>query len=115
MSKIIALVAQVKFGDFDAESVPEYSTLLPSIQWSIDLQKSVETVHLNLDTMTSSQAKIQFITIFSEQPNYGMDVFHVNSLTYSLENLILGVRHDGLRVYQLKKNSPHQINKLVQL
>jgi len=115
LSKVIALIAQIKFGDFNAESVPEYCTLLPSVKWSIDLQKSVETEHLNVDTMSSSEAKIQFIKIFSEEPNYGMDIFHVTSLTdHHHQHLILGVRHDGLRVYQIKNGSPEQLDKLVQ-
>ena len=116
LSKIIALIAQIKYGDFNAESVPEYSTLLCSVKWSIDLQKSVETQHLNFDMISSSEAKIQFIKIFSEEQNYGMDTFHVTSLTdHHHQHLILGVRHDGLRVYQLKEGSPEQLDKLVQL
>jgi len=102
LSKVIALIAQVKYGDFNAESVPEYSKLLPSIKWSNELQKTVETEHLNLDMVTSSEAKIQFIKIFGDLPNYGMDIFHVNSVTEHPDQLILGVRHDGLRIYKDK-------------
>ena len=102
LSKVIALIAQIKYGDFNAESVPEYSKLLPSIKWSNELQKTVETEHLNLDMVTSSEAKIQFIKIFGDLPNYGMDIFHVNSVAEHPEHLILGVRHDGLRIYKDK-------------
>lgn len=112
--KVIALIAQVKFGDFDAESLPEYSSLLPSssIEWSRDLQKCAETEHLNLDMMTNSEAKIEFIKTFSDFSDYGMDVFHVTSVGDGLEHLILGVRHDGLRIYREDFKSKDE--KLVQ-
>ena len=111
LPKVIALIAQIKFGDFNAESVPEYQSLLPNLSWSIELQKSVETEHLNLDMMTLSEVKIEFIKTFSEFPNYGMETFNVDSTGDHLEHFILGVRHDGLRII---KNSP-ETGKIVQL
>ena len=79
--------------------------MLPSLEWSRDIEKTVETEHLNLDMMTTSAAKIEFIKLFGEFPTYGMDIFHVNSINEQLQHLILGVRHDGLRIYK-NKGSP---------
>lgn len=112
LPKVIALIAQIRFGDFNAESVPEYQSLIPNLSWSNELQKSVETEHLNLDMMTVSESKIEFIKVFSEFPNYGMELFHVVSPDGDhFEHLTLGVRHDGLRIF---KNS-QKTGKDVQL
>lgn len=113
--KVIALIAQIQFGDFNAESLPDYSLLLPSltITWSRDLQQCVETEHLKLDMKSSTDAKIEFIRIFSTFANYGMDVFHVMSVDDEHKRLVLGVRHDGLKIFHTDPETYEE--ELVQL
>ena len=97
---MIAHIAQIDFGDFHAESLPEYSTLLNlDVGWSNDLQQLVETEHLKLDLVSPSEAKIEFIKLVGAFSDYGVEKFRVFSSSKKPEELLLSVRHDGLRIY----------------
>ena len=64
IARLIAHIAQIEFGDFLAESLPEYSTLINvNCRWSNELQQLVETEHLKLDLLSPSEAKIGFIKV----------------------------------------------------
>ena len=101
IARITALVAQITYGDFHAECLPEYSTLvsIKTLPWTNELQKLVETQHLNLDLTMSSEAKIEFIKLVSEFGDYGVEKFHVYSSVKKKEELLLCVRQDGLSIY----------------
>jgi len=102
LAKIIALKAQIEFGDFNAEALPDYSQLISTQRaWSQEIQELVETEHLKLDMITSSEAKIEFIKMASECPDYGIESFKVQSACEKLDDLCLNVRHDGLRIYSV--------------
>ena len=111
-SKLVALIAQINFGDFDAESLPDYSTLLLSRkEWTCEIQKAVETEHLKLDMLCPSECKIEFIKLVSEFSDYGVENFNVTSVCDKPKELILGVRYDGLRIYKADSN-PDETRKL---
>jgi len=100
IAKLLAFVAQIDFGDFRAESLPEYSTLIKvGIGWSEELQQLVETEHLKLDLISSSEAKIEFIKLVTGLSDCGVEKFCVFSSSKKPEELLLSVCHDGLRIY----------------
>ena len=121
IARIIALVAQITYGDFHADSLPEYSTLvtLKTLQWTTELQKLVETQHLSLDLIMSSEAKIEFITLVSEFGDYGVEKFQVYSSVKKNDELLLCVRQDGLSIYNrdeaTKGTEKTEESQLVQL
>lgn len=100
-TKLVALKAQIQNGGFNSEYVPDYSTLLPTTrEWSRSLEEKVETEHLNLDTTTASEGKIEFIKIVSTFSDYGVETFNVQSLCETGDKMTLYVCQDGLRVYK---------------
>ncbi|XP_057312348.1 E3 ubiquitin-protein ligase MYLIP-like [Hydractinia symbiolongicarpus] len=105
-AKLIALIAQVDYGDFNADSLPDYSTIIPSdVAWSREFQQLVETNHLKLDMMTTSEAKIEFLKLLGEFTDYGVEFFQVQSVSDKPQELTLGVRHDGLRITENSSGS----------
>ena len=111
MAKIFALIAQVEFGDYDAESLPEYSKFFPCESWSVDFQQHVESIHLSLEKTTTDQAKIDLLHILSERLEYGVESFQVNSATAKNTSLILICRYDGLRIYRKEQKDRTKVEK----
>jgi len=104
LAKIFASIAQAECGDYDPESLPDYSTFFPCETWGADFQQQVESLHMSFEKKTAEQAKIDVLHILAERLEYGVESFHVNSATARNTRLILVCRYDGLRIYRKEQS-----------
>lgn len=101
-TKLVSLKAQISTGDFNADAVPDYRFLLPSsFEWTQEIQQKVETEHLSLSSLSTSEAKVEFVKIVSDFPDYGIETFNVKSQCNENDMLSLNVCQGGLKVSKI--------------
>ena len=111
LAKLFSFIAQADYGDYDPDSLPDYSKFFPCESWSADFQQHVESLHLALEKTTAEQAKIDVLHILADRLEYGVESFHVNSATAKNTGLILVCRYDGLRIYRKEQKCKTKIDK----
>ncbi|KAF5396146.1 E3 ubiquitin protein ligase MYLIP [Paragonimus heterotremus] len=97
-SHLIALMAYVQFGRFNANTTPcKYACFWPDSRGEIPAEviRSAANFHRSLDDFTVSQAQYELLRIVStEVPSYGMYFYEVKDIFE--RRLILGVGPEGL-------------------